>query len=295
MLPIDDLRLPPVRVIDGVATFCIAHQPPLYALPDWVCLIDTSGFSAEWNPFQVRAALDKAGITPLDPSFLANDSLLLIEALVQRQKLEIDRVCLLLHRKFVTGEMLGVPSANFPNMRLIAADGVRLTPELLFGGRTFLTSEPRDLPLGVLYQYFHAHVLFDFLHLSEIAVAVGSLRQEDFFEFCQGKLIISGALVGLTPVDLFLRCLEVANALVLHLNEIRFQPAFPEDPYQSRAVSFFLERLMSFELLRGLSAAGVILPFPGGGAVPLRIDAFGSLMTVQTKLHPEGIYEVGYR
>ncbi len=295
MLPIDDLQLPPIRVIDGVATFCVAHREPLTALPDWVTLIDTSGFSSAWNPYQVGDVLAKAGIAPLDPLYLANESLLLLEALVRRQRPEIDRVCMMLHRKFVAWEQLGIPASNFPNMRMLAACEVEITPQLLFGTGGLLTTQPIDLPGGVFCQYAFAHHFVDFLRLSEAAVETGCLRQEDFFEFCQSKLLIAGPLIGLTPVDLFLRCVEIANPLILHLNKTRYSSFLSSDPYQCRALSFFLERLISFELLRGLADAGVLLPMPGGGAVPLQIEAFGWLMTLQEELHPKGVYEVGNR
>lgn len=295
MMSIDALGLPEVPVVEGVAVFCIAHRPPLYRLPDWVTLIDTSGFSAAGNPFQVAEFLASEGVSPLDPTYLANESLLFIEALVKRQRLSIDRVCLLLHRKFVTALSVGMAADNFTNMRLMNDKDVVLSPQLLFGTTPILTSQPIDLPLEVLYQYSTAHSLFDFLHCSELAVRSGALNPEDFFGFCQSKLLIAGPLLGVTPVDLFLHCLEQGVALLRVMHDVRFTSVLASDPYQCRAVSFFLERLLSFHLMQGLHQAGIVERLPGGGGWPMQLDALGWLVTAQDESDEEGIYRVGNR
>jgi hypothetical protein len=295
MISIEELALPEVPVVEGVATFCVAHRPPYFRLPEWITLIDTSGFSIDHNPFQVRHFLVAAGLSPLDPSYLANESLLLIEALVRRQRQAIDRVCLLIHRKFVTAQTLGVPATNFDHMRLVNSHEVVLSPELLFGDQRILTSQPIDMATGVLYQYAYHHSLLDFLQLSELAVQSGGLDRESYFDFCQGKLMIAGALLGVTPVDLFLHCLEKARSLMLLLYEVRFTSVLWEDPYQARAGSFFLERLLSFHLLHGLHEAGVIHLLPGAGAWPQQMEAFGWLVTAQDEPDPDGTYQVGIR
>ncbi len=296
MLSIEALGLPEVPVVEGVTTFCVAHRPPLFRLPEWVTLIDTSGYSADHNPFQVRRFLEAAGLEPLDPAYLANESLLLIEALVGRQRPAIERVCLLIHRKFVTARDVGVPAANFDHMRLMRSQEIDLSPQLLFGVQPFLTSQPIDMVTGgVLYQYAYHHALLDFLQLSELSVQAGALAREDFFDFSQCKLMIAGALLGVTPVDVFLHCLEKARALLLRLYEVRFRSVLWEDPYQARAGSFFLERLLSFHLLQGLERAGVLQLLPGSGAWPQQPEAFGSLVTAQDDLDPDGTYLVGLR
>ncbi|MEI6830080.1 MAG: hypothetical protein WCK64_09585 [Synechococcaceae cyanobacterium ELA445] len=252
-------NLASLPILDGAAYFCIAHQQPFFDLPPWISLIDTGDFAAKTEAYNVSNYLKSFNYSPQNPKYLANEAILLIEELVLRQRTNINRVCILLHRKFVSARKLGVEAQNFTSMQLVAPSEVTLTSSLLGGDSDFLTCFPLIFKQGIAWQYAVSHLIEDFLALSKVAVECEALPKLSFLDFCTDPYLIpGGGLVGMIPVELFLHCASMVRRLLIALQTSSFEPAMADDPFQGRAISFFIERLISFHFITACRDNGLI-------------------------------------
>ena len=235
-------------VNDRVAYFLIAHTAPHFCFPGYFNLIKTAVFDVNHHgkSFSVPKLLNQdSRFRPTD-SYLADYAIPTIRKLLAKNSEDIDFVSIALHRKFISKLRVGRPAINYPGMCIAPSHSV--TEELLRFDKqsNCLIMQPLQFNFGVDHQYERAHVKTDFDELLRLAIDSKVLSAVEETSFRSSTVLFPGLPVGVIPKDLFFRLAELYEQYVLYTDQVGFRCFKPEDPYQRRARSFFLERLCSY-------------------------------------------------
>ncbi len=253
----------PDRFLAETYAFCVAHTRPLLDLPDYVEVIGTADYQGEGR-LNVRDSREPLLANP--PYLAGSAGFYYIAEILKGRPTAGKRVLSLLHRRFLAQEPVGERSAANPILRVIPSFPRAELDRIL---RSYAAPVVVPMPIffagGILDQFARAHHVEDFLRLTDHAVRAGALSPLGVADFCSSRLLIPcGCNLGIIPCDWFIeimeRCFAAAKRYVEHE-----RPLEPDHPYQSRAVSFFQERLSSYLLLQKLGWAGLArLPEPAG-------------------------------
>ena len=248
---------------DRTVSFCIAHETPVFKLPEEVNIIQTGDFESPARIFSVAKYLSRIGIQPRS-SYLADYAYLLIHDLLARYQQDVDQVIFLLHRKFCSISPLGQTFLRAPHLRLEAAEKLDIAAELrAYQGNT-LFPIPITFERGIVSNYASCHHLQDFLRLTALCVDHGILSDQEALEFLTSNTLFPCPAVGSLPIDVSLEIAAVGARYVKAVHDAEFVCLEPSDSYQHRAESFFCERLVSFFLLKSLLKSGIVEADPLG-------------------------------
>jgi len=162
-----------------------------------------------------------------------------------------DLITICQHRRFVLNTRMGSPAKNLP-ANVIAYDailGLNFDRELFprFGQR-YLLGSVLKFDQKMVDQYAGAHYIRDLLRFCSDLIDAGLMTDEEVNDFLNQKFMIPAPSCGTFDLQVFigiLGFLEVASEIFLKGG---YKPY--EDRYQARVLSFLLERLHSWLLLK---------------------------------------------
>ncbi len=284
-----------VKVSDRVAYFLVAHTKPDFCIPQYFNLIKTADFDVNHQgaSFSVSEKISEdSGFRPAN-SYLADYSIPVIRKLLLGCSQDIDFISIAIHRKFIARTSVGTPAANYPGMYLAPSHAV--TDELLrFDKRSnFLIMQPLKLNFGVESQYAAAHIKSDFDQLLSLAIRSKVLSVVGADLFATSRILFPGITLGVTPRAIFLGLAELVDRYVRYTDLVGFRPFKPEDPYQSRARSFFVERLLSYWFKLMTESAVFNEARNLSGQRLFCEEDVGACITVDDVDPAGGIYEIG--
>ncbi len=259
-----DAAVPRPAVTEGLVYGCLTHVPLWIDFPDFVTPIylgqaqgpgrlNLRDLAPEWEPYHPVLG-GAAGIFAL-------------KNLVQRLQAEgtaVRQVGICQYRKFVTRERIGVPSANYQVMDVLAkaklagqdlSELMRPDPDM-----PFLVGHPGTFAMnGVnfdyLYQYKDVHHVEDFLRFTAAAVELGVLSKQDVHPMFGETIFLPGGIeLGFYPADFWVKGISDLEQVVRFC--VQRYPV-PREGAQARSWAFCMERLGSFLMLRNLRTHGM--------------------------------------
>jgi|GEM_PF-4925186 len=285
-----------LSVKDGVAYFNVSHCEPLFQLPNFFNLIATSDykFNHTGPKFNVQNHIE--GNPSLNPtsSYLADHALYVICDLLKSSEQDIEQVYISYHRKVVIRHPIGSSASNYPGMSI--AHGDELNERYLLSDKKsrFLIMRPMIFPDGIFGQYARKHSKKDFFNLLELAIQCGALSTIQANDFAATKIFFPGLVLGLIPKETILALLEPICRLIEFTDSLEFQPEFPNDPYQSRARSFFIERLLSFLFMSDFDNQQSVFKSSEENSINLSAKEFGFCINFTTERNSAPVYVHGH-
>lgn len=167
-----------------------------------------------------------------------------------------DLITICQYRRFVLNKKLGKQSINMPWCRVLThkeAQSLKITNEYLpFPGNTYLIGSAIQIP-SILQQYADHHSIRDILRFSSLLVDLGIFTNEDTFNFLNSQYLIPSPSCGTFTLGSFITIFRILEVAAMEFWSNGYKPY--EDQYQSRVISFLLERLNSFLLISYLNQA----------------------------------------
>jgi hypothetical protein len=188
-----------------------------------------------------------------------------LRSLLQRDHPDATMVGICQYRKFVSNQRISrVAAKSFRVMDVVTRPMVSAAPMtdlMLPAGTTpFLFSRPRWFNNrrrsgSYLRQYGIAHRSEDFLRLTAEAVSLGVIEGREVDAFFGEQLFVPGGIeLGVYPADFWLKAIAAVEAVARACVE---RDPSPNADAEKRALSFCIERLGSWLLLRHLGATSV--------------------------------------
>jgi hypothetical protein len=285
-----------LAVKDRVAYFNISHCEPLFQLPNFFNLIATSDykFNHTGPKFSVRNHIE--GNPNLNPtsSYLADHALYVIHDLLKSSEQDIGQVYISCHRKVVVRNPIGSSASNYPGMSIAHGDELNERDLLSDKKSRFLIMRPMIFPDGIFGQYARKHSEKDFFNLLELAIQCGTLSTTQVNDFAATKMFFPGLVLGLIPKETILGLLEPICRFIECTDSLEFQPEFPGDPYQSRARSFFIERLLSFLFLSNVDNQQSVFKSSEENSISLSAKEFGFCINFTAEKNSAAVYVHGH-
>ena len=180
------------------------------------------------------------------------------------------------YRKFMSKEVWGAPSSNYPGMIMVPLNEATTLDVFDIQSRIatpFLM--PAPIVVGNTYsQYCTAHRGQDFLRYIAIAIELEIIEHNQALEIFNSQLMIPGGIeFGIYPVAIFLDIIEKLERICLEFSKQHLPSSL--DRYQRRALAFCNERMGSYLLLLALNQIC-------GPQIPP--DWFGHMHTVSDNL-----------
>jgi hypothetical protein len=239
-----------------IVYICIAHINPFFELPDYYNVLKTGDFELsnfKGNVLSIKNFIDAdLKYKPVN-NYYADYSFSFMEELFNNNQEDIEFIFLTLHRKFITRDNYGKPSQNFFGMNI--ANNISKNSNMLSFDRKsdFLVSKPLIFNDGIVGQYSRKHNLQDFITFNNLLIESNILSNDELEAFEKQKILIPAVPVGLLPYRLFYKIICSLSNFVKYTDFKGYEIQSPDDQYQSRARSFFLERLASFLFLKYLN------------------------------------------
>lgn len=233
---------------EGTLYVCIAHCNPYFRLPRYTLIVKTRDFFHPCSSISLPRYLKNLGPGIALPEYIPDYSWIAIERLLHSCIGEIDRICIFLHRKFVSLDAGEVKAPSFPGMMLAAGSKINLAQEFA-KTRQHRLLLPQILNVqNVEHHYAACHRHSDFIALRQRCIDVGILSDIEADAMSNARYLIpGGGLVGILPIEL---AIPVIKKMSRFSKDLLHKPYDPKgqliDTYQSRAISFFMERLASF-------------------------------------------------
>jgi hypothetical protein len=283
-------------VKNNVMYFCFAHVEPYHPLPSFYNLIMTRDFITNHRgpSFSLELFLDNQNIKKPDNGYYADYAFLYAGHLLSKQADTVETVVCSAHRKFVSRRPIGDKYEIFNNGSTFMADALTCTEhDLTFDCRSsFLTTKPLVFKTSVAKQYFDVHSASDFLRFLDIALESGVIKPVAIEYFFTEQIFLPGGLIGATPSSVFQEITGLVRDFVLFSDKVGYKLDCPNDPYQGRARSFFIERLISWALLREKFRKHFFLA-EVAGRILCRSSVFGYLINTFDSSRPETKYRAG--
>ena len=158
------------------------------------------------------------------------------------------------YRRFVFNKKIGKQSINMPWCSVLTNKEMKslsVTNEYLsLTGNTYLLGSAIQIP-SILQQYAEVHFIRDILQFTSTLIDLGILTNEDAFHFLNSKYLIPSPSCGTFTLGCFIEIFKVLELAAIGFWSNGYKSY--DDPYQSRTVSFLLERLNSFLLISYIS------------------------------------------
>lgn len=285
-----------LSVKDGVAYFNISHCEPLFQLPNFFNLIATSDyrFNHSGHKFSVRNHIKGNPNLNSTSSYLADHTVYVIHDLLKSSEQEIEQVYISTHRKVVVRNPIGTSASNYPGMFIAHSDALNERDLLSDKKSRFLIMRPMIFPDGIFGQYARKHSQKDFLNLLELAIQADVLSKKQVNDFAATKLFFPGISLGLLPKETILSLFEPICRFIECTDTREFQPEFPDDPYQSRARSFFIERLLSFLFLSNVDNQKSVFKSSKENSISLSAKEFGFCINFTAEKNSAAVYVHGH-
>jgi hypothetical protein len=151
------------------------------------------------------------------------------------------------YRRFVSRRELGLPSANWKEVRWIAQSELQSCSEEFSRTSTSeLFNKVQTFAGGVVVQYQQSHQLVDFIHFSKFLLESAILDPLHVALFLREQVLIPASSVGVFRSITLRQMLAVLRRAAEFINTDYF---VPRRGYQRRVLGFLLERLHSYLLL----------------------------------------------
>jgi hypothetical protein len=285
-----------IEVKDGVAYFNISHCDPLFELPNFFNLIATSNheFNHSGPKFWVQNHIESNhNLSPSD-GYLADYSICMIHDLLKSSEERIDQIYISCHRKIVIRNPIGKSANNYPGMYIAHKDELDQKYLLSDKQSRFLIMRPLIFPDGIFGQYARKHSQKDFLNLLELAIQCSILNPNQAENFAATKILFPGLFLGIAPQRTVLNLFEPICRFIEYTDSHGFEPEFPNDPYQSRARSFFIERLLSFLFLSDFDNQQSVLKSNEENSISLSAKEFGFCINFTPERNSSPVYVHGH-
>lgn len=275
-----------ISTVSGTAYFCIAHVEPLFRLPHYFNLIKTQDFvsSHTGNSFSLRSYLINQKITPKNNENLSEYTYrFLISILSQRMQSKISRVSISSHRKIIVKARIGRTSKTYlpgyQGMNVIRAEELSTDDLFVPLDTQVLVMPPVVFSGKVIGQYSKAHSLDDFLLSLILCKKVGILNDSQVLSFISQEIFFPCLLLGTFPLGIFLEIGKLLDEYLSASERSAIGNSHAPNSYQSRARSFFAERLASY-LFAQRSQDMSLFTTNGNGILTANPQAFGYCLTV---------------
>lgn len=237
----------------GCLGLCIAHTSPFFELPPYVLLLKTRDYKHPNISISLPSYLRGRFPSQDIPSYIPDYAWLVLEDILNASAGRIDRICLFLHRKLLVTHRQGVLMRDANTFFDLACNiDLNVVLPSIMDSQFFLPHLLRFAD-GIIGSYSRFHHLQDFVSLAKICVQIGVLGRGEVDHFARSSLMIpGGGLLGVVPASVMLAVCAKVRALVVYVLCNGFKPTLPDHPYQARALSFFIERLSSYFVLREL-------------------------------------------
>jgi hypothetical protein len=154
------------------------------------------------------------------------------------------------YRRFIFNKKLGRQSVAMPWCTVLKYEEMKslnVTNEYLpLTGNSYLIGSAIQLP-SILQQYAEAHFIRDILQFTSTLIDLGILTDEDAFQFLNSKYLIPSPSCGTFTLSCFIDIFKTLELAAIGFWSNGYKSY--DDQYQSRVVSFLLERLNSFLLI----------------------------------------------
>jgi hypothetical protein len=154
------------------------------------------------------------------------------------------------YRRFVFNQKIGKQSINMPWCSVLTNKEMKslsVTNEYLpLKGNAYLLASPVQIP-SILEQYATVHFIRDILKFTSTLIDLGILTNKDAFDFLNSKFFIPSPSCGTFTLECFIEIFEVLELAAIGFWGNGYKSY--DDQYQSRVMSFLLERLNSFLLI----------------------------------------------
>jgi len=158
------------------------------------------------------------------------------------------------YRRFVFNKKLGTQSKNMPWCRVLTHKEISsliVTNHYLpLRGDAYLIGSALQVP-SILQQYAKTHFVRDILQFTSVLIDLEIFTNEDALNFLNSQYLIPSPSCGTFTLKCFIEIFEVLELAALGFWNNGYKPY--NDKYQSRVVSFLLERLNSFLLISYLN------------------------------------------
>jgi hypothetical protein len=162
------------------------------------------------------------------------------------------------YRRFVFNRKIGRQSIKMPWCTVLTNKEIKsfnVTDEYLpLTGNSYLLGSAIEVP-SILQQYAGAHFIRDILQFTSTLIDLEILTNEDAFYFLNSKYLIPSPSCGTFTLGCFIEIFKTLELAALGFWRNGYKCY--DDQYQSRVVSFLLERLNSFLLLSYLSKSSL--------------------------------------
>jgi hypothetical protein len=163
------------------------------------------------------------------------------------------------YRRFVLNRPIGQPSTNAPwstTIPLERARALAVRSEIMPApGQSYLIGSSITIERRVLGQYSLVHFTRDILRFTAGLVDAGIMSDKHAYDFLTSPALIPSPSIGTFPVDAFVTMFRLLEKAAASFWSNGYRPY--QHPYQGRVLSFLLERLNSYLLLRYLIDHGV--------------------------------------
>lgn len=162
------------------------------------------------------------------------------------------------YRRFVSNKPIGVVSKNLDWANVIPPSNIQtfdidslVKPN---SGQNFLVGSFVDA-MSYLYNYSKCHYTRDILRFTSNLIDGEILTNDDALDFLNYKWLVPSPSCGTFPISHFIKIINILkeSARLYWINGFLMY----NDPYQCRTISFLLERLNSFLLLKTMLNIGV--------------------------------------
>ena len=287
-----------ILVYNGTAYFCFAHVQPTFKLPKFVNLVKTAPFYFEYDGPSFELYDHVEGLSWARPSrkYISDYGLFFAAGLLRKLSVPPSHVVLSAHRKFVSRRPAGQVTNIFPNHAafMVKKDDIDVESHILDTNSDFLLIKPMRIPFGLALNFSRSHRASDWIRILNILLEDGMLLGDDVQLMTHEDLFIPAVPLGKVPLNVFLSLADMYERVVRVTDIRNFKCELPDDPYQSRARSFFLERLASYFLFK-LTRKSLFFSTDNSGVFGYRNELFGYLINVFDPAFPESKNIVGLR
>lgn len=223
------------------------HKPPSFAIwPDYI-------YASNNNLFKLPDDSFLNGIT--DKIISEYYSLFLIKKYLVDVGIIDGQITICQHRRFVLNSKIGAAALNQPFARVVSNnEAAALTGDLLepLKGNILLAS-PYFFKGTLIFQYGLHHPVRDLLRFTSDCIDFGLLSADDVHKFLISNNFMPAPSCGTYPIEIFIEVMDLLQKCTLAFHKSGY---VERSGYQGRAISFLLERLNSYLLIRALKSRG---------------------------------------
>lgn len=242
-----------------IKTFCVAHKPITYPLPDDVPVIWLGGATPQTNGkhkiFQIAEISEE--FDAWHPFLAGSSGSFAIEKMLTEDWIDWtygDQISIVQYRKFILPQPLENMEPDQFNLYVPQPDVVKrmdfhaLQNEIEL---PYLLAKPVDIGNRYL-QYAYHHKIQDLLRYTALAIDMKIISDEESYEFLNSPVLIQGGVeFGVYPISVFMEFIKPIRELSMEF--LKCHRPVSSDIQHRRAVAFCNERLGSYLLMKRLN------------------------------------------